>query len=46
MGLNVKGLLRPSYVVPFWVVYYSPLTQKHNRPKKGLHRSVGKVYRV
>ena len=29
---------RPSYVVPFWVIYYNPL-KNHNRPKKELHWS-------
>ena len=30
---------RPSYVVPFWVVYVNPLPKNHDIPKKELHRS-------
>ena len=36
---RLQSLPRPSYVVPFWVVYYNPLPKIHNRPKKELHRS-------
>ena len=32
-------LPRPSYVVPFWVVYYNPLPKNYDEPKKELHRS-------
>ena len=32
-------LPKPSHVVPFWVVYYTPLPKNHNKPKKELHRS-------
>ena len=35
----VNPIHRPSYVVPFWVVYYNSLPKSHNRPKKELHRS-------
>ena len=37
---QVSGPLpRPSYVVPFWVVYYNSLPKNHNKPKKELHWS-------
>ena len=39
-------LPRPSYVVPFWVVYYNPLPKNYNRPKKELHRSPWVAYRM
>ena len=32
-------LPRPSYIVPFWAAYYTPLPKNHNRPKKELHKS-------
>ena len=38
-NLPSKDLPRPSYVAPFWVVYYNPLPQNHNKPKKELHWS-------
>ena len=35
LGFGVQGLPRPSYVVPFCVVYYNPLPKNHTEPKKG-----------
>ena len=32
-------LPKPSYVVPFWVVYYIPLPKTIKKPKKELHWS-------
>ena len=39
LGFKVQGLPRPSYVVPFWVVYDNPLPKNHNKPKKEQHWS-------
>ena len=36
---EVDSIPNPSYVVPFWVVYYNFLTKNPYNPKKELHRS-------